>query len=138
MEAERAFVDFIRGTGRADVPTPAVAVAKDQILAVAGTVIGGASEEGCEAVVRLARELGGRPESSILVYGDRVPAQQAAFVNGLMARALDFCDALAPGAHIGSAVIPAALAAAELVGGVSGELFLTAVCVATEVGLTRA
>jgi 2-methylcitrate dehydratase PrpD len=52
-----------------------------------------------------------------------------------MARALDFCDALAPGAHIGSSVVPAAFAAAELAGGCSGKEFLAAVAVGTEVGV---
>jgi 2-methylcitrate dehydratase PrpD len=62
-------------------------------------------------------------------------AEKAAFVNAVMARALDFCDAAVPGAHSGTAIIPAALATAELVGGVTGKDFLTAVAVGTEVAL---
>jgi hypothetical protein len=50
-----------------------------------------------------------------------------------MARALDFCDSMAPGPHPGSAVIPAALAAAELAGACSGRDFISAVAVGTEV-----
>jgi 2-methylcitrate dehydratase PrpD len=135
METERRFAEYVCRAGYADLPAAAVDLVKDQVLAVVGALIGGASEEGCETVVNLARELGGKSEATILVHGGKVPAHQAAFVNGLMARALDFCDALAPGAHIGSAVIPAALAASELVGHASGADFLTAVCVGTEIGL---
>jgi 2-methylcitrate dehydratase PrpD len=67
------------------------------------------------------------------VHGGRIPAHDAAFVNGVMARALDFCDSMAPGPHPGAAVIPAALAASELRGGCSGRDFVTAVTVGTEV-----
>jgi 2-methylcitrate dehydratase PrpD len=51
-----------------------------------------------------------------------------------MCRALDFCDAMAPGIHIGSSLVPAALAAAELVGGCDGREFLAALAVGAEVG----
>ncbi len=92
-------------------------------------------ERGCQTFVESARELGGRPEASILVHGDKVPAQQAAFVNAVMARALDFEDSIAPGAHPGAAVVSAALAAAELAGGVSGADFLAAIVVGTELAI---
>ena len=105
------------------------------MLTIVGTIIAGASDEGCETAVTLARELGGKPEASILIHGGTVPAGQAAFVNAIMARALDFCDAMVPGAHSGSAVIPAALAAAEAMGGVSGADFLAAVCVGVELAI---
>jgi 2-methylcitrate dehydratase PrpD len=51
-----------------------------------------------------------------------------------MCRALDYCDAMAPGIHIGSSLVPAALAAAELAGGCSGVEFLAALVVGCEIG----
>jgi 2-methylcitrate dehydratase PrpD len=50
-----------------------------------------------------------------------------------MARAIDFCDAIAPGPHIGAALIPAALALSEFVGGISGRDFFTHLSVGAEV-----
>jgi 2-methylcitrate dehydratase PrpD len=135
METEGRLVEYVYGTTFSNVPQAALKVIKNQVLAVLGTTIAGASADGCETVVQLAKELGGRAEASILVHGGKVPAGQAAFVNGVMARALDFCDALAPGAHIGSATIPAALASAELAGGCTAADFLAAVAVGTEVGV---
>ena len=111
METERCFAEYVCGTGYADLPATVVDLVKDQVLAVAGTLIGGASEEGCQTVVNLARELGGKKEATILVHGGKVPAHQAAFVNGLMARALDFCDALAPTAQARVEVVAAAASA---------------------------
>ena len=135
MISEQKIVSFVRATAIENIPASAIDLIKNQVLAVLGTTIAGSYAEGCETVVAIAKDLGGRPEASILVHGGKVPAQQAAFVNGVMARALDFCDALAPGAHIGSAAIPAALAAAEVVGGCSGADFLTAVATGTELAV---
>lgn len=133
MKAEEKLVTFIHNTHFSDIPPAALETVKLQVLAVIGTTIAGATADGCSAAVQLYRELGGRQESTILIYGGKIPAHDAAFVNGVMARALDFCDAMAPGPHPGSAVIPAALAASELAGGCSGKDFITALAVGTEV-----
>jgi len=133
MKAEAKLVSFIHDTPFAEIPLAALKTVKHQVLAVIGTTIAGATADGCETAVQLYRELGGKQEATILVHGSRIPAQDAAFVNGVMARALDFCDALAPGPHPGSAVIPAALAASELAGQCSGQEFITAVAIGTEV-----
>jgi 2-methylcitrate dehydratase PrpD len=135
METESRIVEYICNTAFTDLPYSALRVVKNQLLSVIGTTIAGASAEGCESIVSLEKEIGGKAEASILIHGGRVPAAQAAFANGVMARALDFCDALAPGAHIGSAVIPAALASAELAGGCTGKDFLNAVTIGTEIGI---
>ena len=71
-----------------------------------------------------------RPRPSSTATGCRPLA--AAQLNATMCRALDFCDAMAPGPHIGAALFPAALAAAELAGGCSGEEFLTALVAGAE------
>ena len=133
MGAEEKLVAFIRDTRFSDIPSAALETVKHQVLAVLGTTIAGAAADGCETAVRLYRELGGKQEATILIHGGRIPAHDAAFVNGVMARALDFCDSMAPGPHPGSSVIPAALAASELAEGCGGEDFITSVAVGTEV-----
>jgi 2-methylcitrate dehydratase PrpD len=135
MEPERKIVEFVCGTGFGDIPPDVLDIVKDQVLSIVGTTIAGASAEGCETLRDVARETGGAEEASILIHGGKVPAHQAAFVNAVMARALDFCDAIVPGAHPGSAIVAAALAAAEMVGGVSGADFLAAVCAGDELAI---
>ncbi len=135
MKTEDRLAEYVCGATFADVPIDAMEVVKNQLLTVLGTTIAGASAEGCEPLVDFYRELGGKEEATILIHGGKVPAQSAALVNGVMARALDFCDALAPGAHIGSSLVPAALAAVELAGGCSGTEFLTSLIIGTEVGV---
>jgi 2-methylcitrate dehydratase PrpD len=81
----------------------------------------------------LVRETGGRPESTVLAFGDRVPALTAAFANGAMAHCLDFDDQTPWGQHSASSIIPAAFAVAERRGGVSGREMLTAVAVGQDI-----
>jgi 2-methylcitrate dehydratase PrpD len=102
------------------------------LLAVTGTAIAGASEEGCGQLRADLLDRGGKPEATVMVYGDRLPAPSAALLNGVMCRALDFCDAMSAGLHIGSSLIPAALAAAELRGGCDGREFTAALVVGAE------
>ena len=139
METERAIVQHVCATRFGDIPADAIGIVKDQLLSSVGATIAGADAEGVETLRDAARGLGGAKEASILLHGERVPAQQAAFVNAVMSRALDFCDAIVPGAHPGSSIIPAALAAAELAGAVSGAVsgadFLAAVCVGDDLAV---
>ena len=135
MKTEQELVGFVHRTSYDDLPPMVVGVAKKQILAALGGLIAGAESKSCVTMAGMAKEAGGSPEASIFIHGGKVPAQQAAFVNSVMARALDICDSAVPGVHPGSAVIPAALAAGELAGGLSGVDFLAAVCIGTEVTL---
>jgi 2-methylcitrate dehydratase PrpD len=134
MNVESRLVEFINRTRLSDVPASAMTTIRRVLMAVSGTGVAGAGEEGIAPLRRLLLDRGGRAEATSLVFGDRLPAASAALLNGTMCRALDFCDAMAPGVHVGSSVVPAALAAAELMGGASGEDFMVAVAVGTEIG----
>jgi 2-methylcitrate dehydratase PrpD len=133
METEKQLVEYICGSNFKDIPPEPLGVVKNMVLTVLGTTIAGARAEGCKQLVDFYSGLGGTAEATILNYGGKIPAENAAFVNGVMARALDFCDAVEPGLHIGSSVVPAALAAAELAGSCSGQKFLAALALGTEV-----
>ena len=129
---EHTLAEFVAGLRLQSVPAETQRVVRRVVMAVAGTGFAGAAEDGVLALRELLVEAGGAPQATILVYGDRLPACAAAQLNGTMCRALDFCDAMAPGPHIGAALFPAALAAAELAGGCSGEEFLTALVAGAE------
>jgi 2-methylcitrate dehydratase PrpD len=133
MKTEEKLVEFICKTGYEDVPEAAMKTVKNLFLTIIGTTLAGAAEDGCEQAVRFYQGLRGKKEATILVYGGKVPAHDAAFVNGAMARALDLCDSMAPGPHTGAALVPAALALAELIGGMNGKDFLAALAVGAEV-----
>jgi 2-methylcitrate dehydratase PrpD len=133
MELEKILANYISDAKFEDLPNEPVDLMKKIILTILGTTAAGATAEGCREVVDQVREWGGKQESTILIHGGRVPAYNAALANSVLARAVDFCDGMVPGLHLGSSSVPTALAAAELSGGCTGKEFLTALVVGSEV-----
>ncbi len=131
-QLEQRLADFVVDLRIDAVPPDAQRVLRRMVLAVVGTGFAGASEDGVLALRELLCEAGGAAQATTLVYGDKLPASAAAQFNATMCRALDFCDAMAPGPHIGAALFPAALAAAELAGGCSGAEFMAALVAGAE------
>lgn len=134
MTAELRLAEFVTEVQPAQASAAALETACRVLMASVGAGIAGAREEGIAELRRLLLARGGRAEAHAFVYGDGLPAVAAAQLNGTLCRALDYCDAMAPGPHFGSAVIPAACAATELAGGCSGAEFLAALLVGCEVG----
>ncbi len=132
MEVETKLVEYLTQTNFTSIPREPLRTIKNMIQTVLGTILAGSSSEGCEEMVEYYRTMGGRGEATIFVQGGKMPGPHTAFVNSVMARSLDYCDAMAPGVHIGSSVVPVAFAAAELAGGCSGREFLTALTFGTE------
>src|SRR6478735_9126071 len=132
MQIEEWLARFVCELQPTDVPASAERVLRQMVMAVVGTGIAGADEDGIAALRDLLRDAGGTPQATTLVFGDRLPAHAAAQFNATMCRALDYCDAMAPGPHIGSALFPAALAAAELAGGCTGAEFMAALAAGAE------
>jgi 2-methylcitrate dehydratase PrpD len=132
MTIESQLAEFVCALRATDVSPAALRVLRHMLIAVSGTALAGAGEDGVAALRTLLRERGGAAQAGTLVFGDRLPASAAARFNGTLCRALDFCDAMAPGPHIGSSLFPAALAAAELAGGCSGPEFVAALAAGAE------
>ncbi|MBI2854773.1 MAG: MmgE/PrpD family protein [Chloroflexi bacterium] len=115
--------------------TATVENAKKRIIDVVGCSVAGAKVEAFPVILDLVRDWGGRAESVLLACpGVRVPAQNAAFANSILASAFDY-DPLHPlvenrvyVGHISGTTIPAALAVAEQQA-LSGEELLVALIV---------
>ncbi len=112
-----------------DIPKEVVESTKKSILDTLGVLVAGSGfEPNCRRVVELVKEAGGKEESSILVFGGKVPAPMAAFANGAMVHVLDYDDTLDDAiTHPTAVTLPAALAIAERVGKVNGKELITAV-----------
>jgi 2-methylcitrate dehydratase PrpD len=135
MEVEELLAEHMVGVQYQDLPQDAVEATKQHILHTVATIIGGSDSPGCSTLAELVKEWGGREESTVLVYGGRVPAVHAALANSGMAHALDYCmndDRI----HYKSSVVavPACFAVAESVNA-TGEEFLTAVCLGIDAGI---
>jgi 2-methylcitrate dehydratase PrpD len=125
---------YIANTDYDHIPAGVVKTAKNCFLdALAVMLAASTLGEGCKEFVHLAVASGGKEESTILGFEQKVPAAMAAFANGSMAHALDFEDAHDRAfVHPNAAAIPAALAAAEAIGDVSGRDFLTAIILGSD------
>ena len=127
-DISNAFADLVADARYEDLSAGAIDAAKKSILDTLGVILAASGvEPRVRAVVNLVQETGGRPESSVLGLGGRVPAAQAAFANGAMAHCLDFDDRTPWGAHADSSAVPAAFALAERMGGVSGRQMILAI-----------
>ena len=113
--------------GYEGLPDELVELTKQCILDTLGVVTGasGLAPEG-RIAAEYVRDLGGKPESTILGFGGRAPAPWAAFVNGSLGHMLDYDD-VAPGGHPSIATVPVAFAAAEKAGTVGGSDLIAAV-----------
>ncbi len=136
---EQVLAEFATNLRADEVPAHAQRVVSRMVMAVCGTGFAGAQEDGVLALRALLLQSGGAPQATTLVYGDRLPAHAAAQFNATLCRALDYCDAMAPGPHFGAALFPAALAAAELAaadgtGPCSGADFMAALAAGAEIG----
>jgi 2-methylcitrate dehydratase PrpD len=93
--------------------------AKERIMDVIGCIVGGADGPGNAALRGLVEEWGGKQESTILVFGNKVPAPYAALVNSLMARSYDFeptgpfIEGKSIPGHISGTTVPTAISVAE-------------------------
>ncbi len=131
-QIEQSLAQFICTLQASQVPPPARRIVRLMAMAAIGTGVAGSGEDGIAALRGMLLEAGGAPQASTFVFGDKLPAAAAAQFNATMCRALDFCDAMAPGPHLGAAIFPAALAAAELVGGCNGAEFFAALAAGAE------
>jgi 2-methylcitrate dehydratase PrpD len=124
---------FARAATFENLPLPVIAAVKANIFDTLACAAAGSSAAGVQEVLGLTREWGGAPQASIHVFGDRLPAHHAALVNGTMAHARDYDDTHdAATLHGGVSVVTAALAAAELRGGVPGGELIAAVAAGLE------
>ena len=87
------FAAFVAVARYEDVPAPAREAAKKSILDTLGVIIAASGADArVGAFVDVACEAGGAAESTVLGFGRRAPALQAAFANGVLAHRLDFDD----------------------------------------------
>jgi 2-methylcitrate dehydratase PrpD len=109
-----------------------------RIIDTLGCLIGGSGDTGNPELADLVRGHGGKEEATILVYGGKVPAGEAALVNCAMARSFDFepvsplVDGINTPGHISGTTVPTAVSLAEAVNA-SGREMVCALLVGDDV-----
>ena len=130
----RILAELALNTKTGDIPEKAFDAAKKMIIDTIGCTIAGYKAEGIPEVIEQLLDWGGKEESTVLIYGKKLPAPLAAYANSAMSHAFDFDHSHQPSGlgHILPSVLPASLAAAEMTG-CSGKDFLAAVILGFEV-----
>jgi 2-methylcitrate dehydratase PrpD len=105
-----------------------VEAAKKEVLDSLATALGGSSKAGVRELVDMVKEWGGNEQSTIIAYGIKCPAPNAAQVNGTMIHALDYDDGHQVAlVHIGCIAVSTCFAVAERMGKASGKELITAI-----------
>ena len=105
----------------------------DRVLDILGIAARAATLDTSRAVTAFCREQGGAPVASAVGVAQRLPAAEAAFVNGTLAHSLDYDDTHLPSIlHPSASIVPAVLSTAESAADPGADV-LSAVAVGIEV-----
>lgn len=138
--ASRVFSELAIKTTFDDLDAPLLERMKIRLADSLGCTAAGFHGVGIDMVLRLLQEYGGREESSVFNFGDKMPAAHAAFINSLQMRSNDFEPAHAGdktgkgrAAHITGSIFPTAFAMGERMHA-SGKEIMTAIAVGEDLG----
>ncbi|MFC2065942.1 MmgE/PrpD family protein [Chloroflexota bacterium] len=133
MNESRGLAGFVAGLKYDDLPEEVVQKTKDLILDQLGVELTCSTKPWSKAVYQDTMNAGGKEESTIVNYGDKVPVLGAAFVNGSFGHGFELDDMYRPGlSHPGCVIVPAALALGEREV-ISGKKLILAVAVGYEI-----
>ncbi|PIX27060.1 MAG: hypothetical protein COZ67_04320 [Chloroflexi bacterium CG_4_8_14_3_um_filter_45_15] len=118
---------------RKDIPQDVIDIGKHCLFDWTGISIYGSLSPWSQAIASIVKDEKGKEEASILVEGTKVPAPQAALVNGVRTLSYDLSDTfLETALHPSCGIISAALATAEREKN-NGQDLLTAIIAGYEV-----
>ncbi|MFH1088051.1 MAG: MmgE/PrpD family protein [Chloroflexota bacterium] len=124
---------FVVDSRYEDLPADAVMASRRSLIDWLGVALGGSRSPLASPLMGLAREMGGRRESTVLGGRSKTSAFNAALVNGALSHVLDFDDHYQPGhLHPGATLFPSILAVAER-GHLSGKALISAFALGFEV-----
>ena len=122
MNVTDEILNYTQKISYEDLPQDVIKTTKYRILDTLGTMVAGSSTHGIQKLLKIIRNWGGRPESTLAVHGDRLPAPLAALANCTMARAREMDDVHEKaGTHASAQIIPSAFCIAEYAKAVHGN-----------------
>lgn len=128
----RQIAEFAVNLKYSDLPEEVIFEVKRYLYDSVGCAYGGYHTKDVNIIRDIYKDMGGKGESTVIGFGEKIPAVNATLVNSLMIRALDFNDIYwkEDPSHP-SDIIPAALSVGELVGA-SMEDVIVAIVLAYE------
>jgi 2-methylcitrate dehydratase len=88
----REMAKFTDGLRYDDIPQDAIYEAKRFLLDSIGCALAATQNDDMQAMYRFTEKLGGTPEATVIGTGSKTNAPNAALMNGLLIRALDYND----------------------------------------------
>jgi 2-methylcitrate dehydratase PrpD len=124
--------NYLIETKYESLPKDVVEATRRQILDTLGVTAAGSTcsiSGEMNGLAEMVKDWGGKKESTLIAFGGRVPAPNAAFVNATSSMRLDFDDTLVTwiNLHTSRVIIPTAFAMAERQGNISGKELIAAV-----------
>ena len=117
-----SMAEFVHGTGFGDLPDPIRRIAHQHVLDTIGCCLAAARLETSRSLASYLMSEGGTGQATAISIPQRLPAPQAAFMNGLLARSLEYDDMAMPDLHPSGVIVPVVLAVGEWQGATGVEL----------------
>jgi len=127
--------DFVCGLKFKDLPEEIRRLVRCSTIDSIGVILAGHRTESARIAVDLVRSHGGRPESTLFGYKDKLPAHASAFANAVAAHSTELDDHIAHTRslnHPGVVTFPVVFALAEKAGA-SGEQFMVSAVAGYEI-----
>lgn len=124
----RVISEFAVNLKYEDLPEDVIYEVKRYLYDSIGCAFGAYKTKDVNIIRDICKNMGGREEATVIAFGDKIPAVNAALVNSLMIRSLDFNDIYwkEDPSHP-SDIIPAALSVAEMVGASMNDVIVAIV-----------
>ena len=133
-DAIHALVDHVVSSRYESLSQGAVDTTKAFILDSFAAALAGTLAPEVSGMLGMLNDWGGKPESTVWVSGERLPAPSAAMMNSLLMHNQEFdCVHDLAVVHAFTSALPAALAVAQAKGMVTGRELLTAVALGVDV-----
>src|SRR5215471_1229032 len=116
------------------LPAAVIAIARQHLLDTVGCCLAAKDLDTSRALAAWLVSEGGAEQATAIGVGRRLPAAQAAFLHGLLARSLEYDDMAMPDLHPSGVIAPVVLAVGEWQDTAGAEL-LTAIALGLELCL---
>lgn len=129
----KELADFTYNLNFKDLSEAVIKKVKLLTLDTIGIMLHASGENFANIIADVILPMGGKPESTVVGFGNFVPAPNAALINGTLAHGLDFDDThYGSVVHTSAPIISSALAAGEREG-IDGKKLITAIVAGYEV-----
>ena len=126
MSQTETLVDYVVHGKFEDLPASVVSHAKHCIMDVISCGLGGRKTADADILIDMMKEIGGRPEATVIGDKDKLSFMQAAQVNRVLTNMLDYDDDYMKVGHMTTVLVPVAFAMGERLGS-SGKDIINAI-----------